>query len=394
MAIKKKGALANPNTGVSRTKKRKWKLSKNSGVVPKPKIPRQPIILKAPAPGAGKVIVPTKFTGAGDAASTATTSNGGGKILRNTKVNLIFWGDAWKTNPAPTPSLNQVINDVAGILSGPYQSRMGQYGSNPAHLGGTFISVAGNNPPSNYTNGNVQNFILSCIENGPLPEPDEEPEDNLHCVFMPPGTNPPPNLGGEHSYASYSDYDFLFDIDINDRSHIAWVAFGSRAFISSVFSHELVEALGDPEGDGIQMNPRNSSSWNEIGDVCSSTAVLNGITVQSYWSQQDKACIVPFDVSLQMEITCIHKVPRDDPYHHISMVGGWNHTENISFRITQLECIRSIDQGNHFFVTGPKGVQTNVLVFAHVLPWNRIVRYIATVTDNTKVDNLLSLPEC
>src|SRR5207302_7942397 len=103
---------------------------------------------------------------------------------------------------------------------------------------------------------------------------------------------PPPNLGGEHTYGEFTDYDFPFDFDLFDRTHTAFIMFGSRATISSIFSHELVEAITDPEGDAIQVNPRNSSSWNEIADICSSTASLNGVTVQSYWSHQDQACII------------------------------------------------------------------------------------------------------
>ena len=170
--------------------------------------------------------------------------------------------------------------------------------------------------------------------------------------------------------------------------------FTSRASISSIFSHELVEALTDPEGDGIQVNPRNGSAWNEVADVCFSTGILNGVTVQSYWSQQDRACIIPVEEKLEMEITCIHKSPRDE-YHPIQNVGGINRTENKPFFMTQKECIASIDRGNHFFVTNPFGGSTDVRVLLHYHPWDfSYVRYIATDADTTKLDNLLSLPEC
>jgi len=353
--------------------------------------PRKAAQLSVPPGGADLVV--QKFTNAGDGPSTLSVSDGGGKKLRNTKVNLIFWGDAWNTNPPPNPSLAQVVNDVASILSGPYMTRIGQYGATRATLGDVFFTT-GTNPRANFTNGQVQSFIINAIENGPLPEPDEESTDFLHCVMMPPGSNPPPNLGGEHSYASYTDLDF-FDFDINDRSHVAWVANGSRAFMSSVFSHELVEAASDPEGDGIQVNPRNANSWNEIGDVCRSTGLVNGVTVQSYWSQMDQACVIPVDIPLSMQITCITKRPRNDPYHPILAVCGINLTQNIPFRLSQLSCIASIDRGNQFFVIGPDGSRADVRVYIHFPPWNqRGIRYIATVPDNTRADNLLSLPEC
>ena len=346
------------------------------------------------APGGSDLVV-QKFSNAGDAPSTTTVTAGSGKRLRNTVVNLIFWGDAWQTNPAPNPSLSQVVSDAAAIMAGPYQLRVSQYGATAAHLGTVFVSVPGNNPPTNYKTSDVATLITNSIEGGALPEPDEETSDVLHVVFMPPGTTAPPNLGGLHTYANYSDFDFPFDIDINDRSHFAWVAFGSRANISSVFSHELVESLTDPEGDGIQVNPTNSSNWNEIGDVCSTRGTVNGVTVQSYWSQSDQACVIPAEIPLDMQITCIHKAPRNDPFHPIREVAGVNHTQDISFRMTQADCIRSIDRGNHFFVIGADGTRAEVRVFIHFPPWSlQGTRYIATVADKSHADNLLSLPEC
>jgi hypothetical protein len=379
---------------------RKWRLEKNGGVVPVGFKRAKRLDAAAPQadavqfPGGADLVI-ERFHRSGDAPATTTVTAGGGKRLRNAVVNLIFWGDAWNASPAPNPSLAQVVNDAANILAGPYQLRVAQYGATAARLGSVFISVPGNNPPTNYQTSDVATLITDNIEAGALPEPDEETTDVLHLVFMPPGTNAPPNLGGLHTYASYSDYDFPFDIDINQRSHIAWVASGSRAFVSSVFSHEVVEALTDPEGDGLQVNPTNSSNWNEIGDVCSSTGLVNGVTVQSYWSQQDQACVIPVNIPLEMQITCIHKNPRNDPYHPIREVGGTNHTQNIPFRMSQLACIESIDRGNHFYVLGPDGSRADVRVHIHSPPWSQQGhRYIATNPDNTRADNLLYLPEC
>src|SRR5215831_289422 len=387
-------ATRDPNTSPARTKApRKWTFGDGSGVVSPPQH-ESAAPVEGPAPGGADLVV-QKFNNAGDAPATTTVSDGGGKKLRNTAVNLIFWGDAWSSNPAPNPSLAQVVSDAANILAGPYQTRVSQYGATAAHLGSVFVSVPGNNPPTNFSTGDVANLITSAIEGGALPEPDEESTDFLHCVFMPPGTNPPPNLGGLHTYASYSDYDFPFDIDINDRSHMAWVAFGARSFVSSVFSHELVEALSDPEGDGIQVNPTNPTNWNEIGDVCATTGLVNGVTVQSYWSQIDRACVIPANIALDMQITCIHKNPRNDPAHPIRSVGGMNLTQNVPFRMTQAQCIQSIDRGNRFFVVGADGSRAEVKVFIHFPPWGlQGIRYIATVADKSRLDNLLSLPEC
>src|SRR6266487_3707025 len=63
----------------------------------------------------------------------------------------------------------------------------------------------------------------------------------------------------------------------------------------SIFSHELAEACTDPEGSAILGTTGTCSrdGWCEIGDVCEGVnTIINGVTVQKYWSQRDRACIV------------------------------------------------------------------------------------------------------
>ena len=352
------------------------------------------------SPG-GADVVAVPFNGPGDAPASTTITDGGGRKLDGVRVNLIFWGTGWTTNPPPNPSLVTVANDVASILAGPYMSSLEQYGAGFAHFEAAYL-VTSSNPPNPFTTQNVQDVINGLIEGGTLPEPDEEATNYFHCVMMPPGVafqnSPGQNLGGLHTYAEYTDVDFLqLDFDINDRSHMAWVLYGSRGFISRLFSHELVEACSDPEGDGIQVNPTNSTNWNEIGDVCNSARSVNGVVVQSYWSQKDQACVIPMDIPVRKQITCIHKTPRADTHHAIKIVGGVtvNLATNTSFRMTQEECISELDRGNTFFVVGADGSEAEVKVFIHFPPWEpRGIRYIATVADDSTEDNLLSLPEC
>ena len=126
-----------------------------------------------------------------------------------------------------------------------------------------------------------------------------EPDDDsqlLYCVIMPVGVNNTTSgFVGEHTFFTYSDYDFPFDFD-NDNAHFAWVTNnGTLDSVTRIFSHELVESATDPEGSAILGTPGTcaQSGWCEIGDVCSTTGRLNGVLVQSYWSQRDGACIVP-----------------------------------------------------------------------------------------------------
>lgn len=228
------------------------------------------------------------FHNPGDAPPNTTVDNQGGAIIANPSVQLIFWGSGWSQGTL-TPSAGSVVNAVQSILSGPYMSALGQYGVGSAQLRSSIV-VTSPQPPNPFSDSDVGNLVWDLIDQGTFPEPDDDGGRILYAVIMPPGVNSSTSgINGEHTTAG--DYDFPFDWD---TAWVAWVMNdGTLNTVTSVFSHELVEACTDPEGDGWQVNPVNSTNWNEIADVCRSTAFLNGVQVQSYWSQRDQACIIP-----------------------------------------------------------------------------------------------------
>src|SRR5262249_46335011 len=109
--------------------------------------------------------------------------------------------------------------------------------------------------------------------------------------------------GGLHSSDTYTITLPLpfspFHIDVSTRYHYGWtINNGPLDTLTTIFSHELIEAVTDPEGTAIQVNPRNSGpggSWNEIsdGEAMNYAYRLNGSLVQSYWSQRDGRFVVP-----------------------------------------------------------------------------------------------------
>jgi hypothetical protein len=369
-----------------------WRHGPSFGVVPV----REHGVAPLPEPPGGGDILPVAFNGPGDAPPTTTTTDGKGYRLKYPWVNFIFWGAGWAANPPTNPTLTQIVNDAVSIMTGPYLSSLRQYGATTAARFAAGFLDTRSNPPNPFSTQNVIDYVTQLIDEGTLPQPYEySGGDPIHFVMLPPGVafnNVPGPAVGLHTFAEYS----LF-LGRSLTIPIAWVLFGSRGFISSVFSHELTEACTDPYGDGIQVNPANPNNWNEISDVCQTTSQLNGVTVQSYWSQVDNACIIPLQRSVRKQITCVRKIPRNDPHHAIRYVGGVTVSlkNNESFLISQGECINQIDQGDTFFVVGPDGSQAEVKVYLHFPPWGlQGIRYIATVPDNTKTDNLLSLPEC
>jgi uncharacterized protein DUF3892 len=335
----------------------------------------------------GADVVNKKFTNAGDAAPGQTIVDGGGPRIAPVHVNLIFWGSAWQTDPARL----QVTNGVAKILASPYMSALAQYGAATRGTLRSVITISSNPPAPTFKTSDVASFVLGLIDDEKLPEPDEDWQ-HLNVVMMPSTTtfaSPPTN--GFHTEVLWSDYD-LGDVD-NDQTHFAWVNYGSVSAMTAVFSHELVEAVTDPEGNGIQVAPASSNNWNEIGDICASTLTVNGVTVQSYWSGADNACVVPVFQPGNWQVTCISKSFRKDAFHPLARVGGIK--DGRPFTLTQKEAIAKIDAGERFFVVGPGG-QVGIDVFLHYPPGHEVfgTRYIATLPDATTADNLLSLPEC
>ena len=228
-----------------------------------------------PAPGSGTTFV-----------------DNGGLKLNHVQVQLIFWGAAWSAVPQPVPTVNNVDAAVDQIMHSGYMSSLSQYGvGHGTKLASVVISTS--NPPNPFTDTDVANFITGLLNANTLQEPDENSQI-LYCVVMPVGVNSTTtNFIGEHTFFTYKDEE---DSTRFDNAHFAWITnSGSLDDLTTIFSHELVESCTDPEGTGILgvTGTCSQQGWCEIGDVRNSRGVVNGVTVQSYWSQQDKACIVP-----------------------------------------------------------------------------------------------------
>lgn len=89
-----------------------------------------------------------------------------------------------------------------------------------------------------------------------------------------------------------------------------------------------------------------------------------------------------------LQITCIRKNDRMNPYERIQSVGG---SENGSpFRMSQADVIRHIDSGTAQFYVSVRG--QSVWVITAVSQYGN--KYIKTESDGEEPNNLLSLPEC
>jgi hypothetical protein len=217
-------------------------------------------------------------------ASTTSISDGGGLVLDQVHVELVFWGSGWDTAQGATLR-SQTEAAVDSITSGPYLSYLSQYRNT---IGGGYrnasVTIDGSDPASVFSDAGVRNLLTTNISNGTLPGPSSDPE-LLYMVIPQPGSTAG-SLGGEHSYLDLGGV----------RVHYGWgINPGDLDSITYYFSHELAESVSDPEGTAIQVDPSNPNFWNEIcdGEAQNYSYRLNGYLVNSWFSKADHGYVVP-----------------------------------------------------------------------------------------------------
>ncbi len=229
--------------------------------------------------------LPTQNASSGDSGTNVEQVDNGGSVLTNVNVYLVYWGSAWERTPIP--SADDITNCVTSILSGPYLSALAQYrniGSGTLY-GTTQVTIS--DPPGTFSNDDVGNLLKDLIDAKTVPTPGEV-DQLLYFVIMPAGVSSDQSrVTGEH---------FSFGENI----FCAWVMNnGTLDYVTTIFSHELVEACTNPKGDGFQINAPGHCmagpfNWCEIGDICEGTTkMVNGAVVQAYWSVSDNTCVVP-----------------------------------------------------------------------------------------------------
>ncbi|CAN5606501.1 hypothetical protein BH09PLA1_BH09PLA1_29910 [soil metagenome] len=215
-----------------------------------------------------------------------TTGDNGGPILADPHVALVFWGGGW--SGSPVPSVTQVQMAAQTVLTSRYTYDLSAYraalGGGGSIYGSYFVTST--SPPAQFTTDDMLAMLQSSINAGALPRPTVD-NHLLYMVIPQAGSNDPSELlGGFHSY----------DLDNqNNRFYYGWtVNDGTIDTISYYLSHEIVEAMTDPDGTAIQVNPRDPVFWNEVSDgpAQAYTARLNGFLMQSYWLQSKNAYVI------------------------------------------------------------------------------------------------------
>ncbi|HET6882973.1 MAG TPA: DUF4214 domain-containing protein [Pirellulales bacterium] len=244
----------------------------------------------------------------------------GGPVINNVAVETVFLGTAWTTDPTLQQNAAQLDQFFGYLTNSSFMDLLAQYGTPQAGpIGqGSFsgqVNIAQNDwQRSTISDPTIQNVLNSQILSGTVPQPDS---NQLLFVFTPPnivvsqgGTRSngyPTGFAGYHN--SFVDsagqlvrYAVIPDPIGNDQVP-GLTTFQQQTEASS---HELAEAVTDPDGTGWWDNSNDATSGYEIADfanINTDTVYLNGYAVEEVLSNAAGGLAAPAGATLSPTAT-------------------------------------------------------------------------------------------
>jgi len=227
----------------------------------------------------------------------------GGALLSNVEAQTVYLGSDWSNN-ATLKSQATSLDQFAGYLvNSPYMDMLTQANYNvsrgSATAGQTLnLSI---NKSAGITDAQIQADLQSAIKSGQLAAPDA---NRLYIVYVEPGVVI--KLGTDTSQNSFLGYHGAFagKTAAGKAADIRYAVIAypgtpnpsdsSQGFanviddLTSVTSHEIAEAITDPDVNYKQLGWYDDQKNGEISDLTSRTARLNGYLVQDAVGKNDQ----------------------------------------------------------------------------------------------------------
>lgn len=189
-----------------------------------------------------------------------------------------------------SPSVADIETAFRAVLASPYLSDMSQYGFEQLESL-EFAFVNGSDPPSpTYVGEDATDLVSALIDSGSFPEPDKPGGRIIYMVLPHRGTA---YTGADIEAAGGHADETIFDSPVDwEFAWVAWVNFDQFIdAMTSVFTHELVETISDPEIDAW----RNGGALrSEIGDICyPNNGPVSDYAAAAYYSRRLNTCVVP-----------------------------------------------------------------------------------------------------
>ncbi|HEY2749632.1 MAG TPA: hypothetical protein VGL86_33660 [Polyangia bacterium] len=261
--------------------------------------------LAAPARSHSTRAVPDAMTPGTSCNDTPKLGYSNGPLIQHVKVVDVFY--------SPGFQYKAMLEDYyKAILQSAYFDWLVEYNATNYKISrGTFVmSVEDTNTnPTTVKQVNPETYLKGLVTAGKVPAPDD---DTMYMLYFPSGIDPTDGSGpsciSNGDYCAYHSsyeasggqmarYGVIPDMDAGDCNQ----GCGPPGFASftDVSSHELIEAVTDPDGSGWYDTGAPDSSANncgEIGDICAvggteETGTVGGFIVQKEWSNKNNACI-------------------------------------------------------------------------------------------------------
>ncbi|HEY2749450.1 MAG TPA: hypothetical protein VGL86_32750 [Polyangia bacterium] len=236
------------------------------------------------------------------AAASCHLDYGNGALIPNVSIVALYWGT---TNNGQYAYKDQLHQYYDAITNSPYFDWLIEYNVTGYSVGrgGFTAEYADPAPPAGTTIDETKTltpWISGLIDAGKIPAPDD---NTLYFVHLPgtvqvsgggAGTTCSDNCA-YHSFYEKSGKEVRFAVIPDQNSgacstnSICPTELAALPRLTIVASHELVEAVTDPNGSGWL---DNNQQCGEIGDICvGQPGTAAGYTVQLEWSNKNAKCI-------------------------------------------------------------------------------------------------------
>ena len=228
--------------------------------------------------------------------------------MQSPTVNVIFTGTYWTTTAQGKQDEATLLAGVKSIVSGPYLSGLTQYGSNGKATFGTSWNDPSYLVSPNPSKGSLELYIDNSIgKYGADPGSHSIETAPIYMVFQDPnssgGFNGGFNVKGVYGKSNENIHMIYAGTSLSNPNHPSGPGNGVwMDFATELVSHEMAETMSDPNSTGgpcVLPAPYNVNGQPKVVQVAdgeqehNDTYRLNGVLVQAYWSQKDKADIIP-----------------------------------------------------------------------------------------------------
>jgi hypothetical protein len=220
-----------------------------------------------------------------------------GRVLENSRIQIIFWGTKWDTIPTRRIFRRQIEDALRKIFNSDYFEKLNQYRNIRSPFLLKTVANTVSKAPRLFTDRHMHEAIMDLILDGTVSY-----ERDTAYILIP---TEDMTLKGEIPEIVDGGHDFFkCKLQSGDSQITITVPFGyvinfnQLSQITLTCTHEIVEIVTNPEYDGIygdsDMCAYPEDNQCELADICetrSKGANISNIAVSRYWSNIDQRCV-------------------------------------------------------------------------------------------------------